>query len=48
MSARMPQMDDDISIPRNTTVVSVACWYSVEFVRGNRDFGLGVILAELN
>ena len=28
LSARMPQMEEDSSMPRNTTVVSVACWYS--------------------
>ena len=28
LSARMPHIDEESSIPRNTTVVSVACWYS--------------------
>ena len=40
LSARIPQMEDDSSIPRNTTVVSVACWYSAR-EEGRGRVGLG-------
>ena len=40
LSARMPQMEEDSSMPRNTTVVSVACWYSGWMEQGFRTWRL--------
>ena len=44
LSARMPQMEEDSSMPRNTTVVSVACWYS-GWMDGTGISDLGVVPA---